>query len=92
MNPKMLLLAKEKIVSLSELQKNPSKALNAPIVRIVKNGKEMGIYFDIEEYEDMMEDELELTDKFKKELEESIRQSKKGEVFPIEELFKKYKK
>ena len=43
---------------LSELQKNPSKALDADIVRIVKNGKEVGIFMSKEEFEDLMEEHL----------------------------------
>ncbi len=39
------ILSKEKIVSLSEIQRNPGKALSGEIVRIVKNGKEIGIFF-----------------------------------------------
>ena len=51
-------LLKEKIVSLSELQRNPSRALNADIVRIVRSGKELGIFMKRAEFEDLLEEQL----------------------------------
>jgi len=83
---KMLILSKEKIISLSELQKNPSKALNADIVRIVKNGKEIGIFLSKEEFEDLIEEGLPLKKSFKKELDESIEKSKKSEPKPLNDI------
>lgn len=47
------ILAKEKIVSLSEIQRNPGKALSGEIVRIVKNGKEIGIFLSKKQCEDI---------------------------------------
>ena len=82
----MLILAKEKIISLSELQKNPSRALNADIVRIVKNGKEIGIFLSKEEFEDLVEEGLPLKKSFKKELNESIEKSKKEKLKPLKEI------
>lgn len=61
-------LAKEKVVSLSALQKNPSRALDADIVRITKNGEDIGIFFKRDEFVDLIEDQLALKDGFKKEL------------------------
>lgn len=82
-------LAKEKIVSLSELQKNPSAALDAPIVRIVKNGKEIGIFMTKEEFEDLLEENLPLRPEFEAELDELDKRSRKEKLYPIEDLFKK---
>lgn len=81
-----LILAKEKIVSMSELQKNPSKALNADIVRIVKNGKEIGIYMSKEEFEDMVEENLTLQKEFDKELKKAIEKSKKSKTKPLTDI------
>lgn len=78
------ILGKEKIVSLSELQKNPAKALDGSIIRIVKNGKEIGIFFSIEEFEDFIEDQLPLKESFKKDLERAIK--KKGKGIPLSEI------
>lgn len=75
------ILGKEKIVSLSELQKNPGKALDGNIIRIVKNGKEIGIFFSIEEFEDFIEEQLPLKESFKKELDKAIK--KKGKGLPL---------
>jgi PHD/YefM family antitoxin component YafN of YafNO toxin-antitoxin module len=80
-------LIKEKIVSLSELQKNPFKALNAKIVRIVKNGKEIGIFMTKEEFEDFIEEQLPLKSSFKAELKKAIKESKKGKkLLPLKTI------
>lgn len=77
------ILIRQKIISLSELQKNPSKALDAAIVRIVKNGKEIGIFMSKEEFEDLIEEHLPLHEEFAKELEKSIKVSKKTQLVPL---------
>jgi hypothetical protein len=77
------LLSEEKIISLSELQKNPSKALSGKIVRIVKNGKEMGIFMSKEQFEDFLEDFLPFTEEFEKELKESEEETKNGNYTPL---------
>lgn len=79
-------LLKEKIVTLSELQRNPSRALDGDIVRIVKNGKELGIYLSREEFEDIMEEHMELKPSFKKELNAIIKKSKKGKRIPLSDI------
>lgn len=78
------ILTKEKIISISELQKNPGRALDAHIVRIVKNGKEIGIFMSKEEFEDFVEENLSLKKSFKIELEEAQKDSNKTK--PIAEL------
>ena len=72
------ILAKEKIISISALQKNPSQALDAAIVRIVKNGKEIGIYMSKEEFEDFIEEHLPLQKGFDAELDTAVKSSKNG--------------
>ncbi|MFA5829590.1 MAG: hypothetical protein WC843_03790 [Candidatus Gracilibacteria bacterium] len=79
-------LSKEKIVSLSELQKNPAKALDAKIVRIVKNGKEIGIFLSKQEFEDLIEENLPLKNEFKTELDASLKKLKKAKKFPLESI------
>ena len=79
-------LLQEKIVSLSELQRNPSRALDAGIVRIVKSGKEIGIYFQKEQFEDLFEEHLELKPTFKKELTQLVARSKKGRRYSLRDL------
>lgn len=80
------LLAKEKIVSLSEVQRNPMKAFSSDIVRIVKNGKEIGIFLSKEEFEDLAEEYLPLKATFRTELNQSIRKSKKGPLKNLKEI------
>jgi PHD/YefM family antitoxin component YafN of YafNO toxin-antitoxin module len=77
------ILAKEKIISLSEIQKNPAKALTGDIVRIVKNGKEIGIFMSKEQFEDFIEEFLPLNEDFEKELKESIKQARNGNTKPL---------
>lgn len=79
-------LLKEKIVSVSDLQKNPIKALDAKIVRIVKNGKEIGIFMSKEEFEDFLEESLDLKDSLRKELDDSLKNNKKEPVTPLKKI------
>lgn len=79
-------LLKEKIVSLSELQRNPSRALDSAIVRIVRSGKEMGIYFQKDQFEDMLEEHMELQPAFKKEVAQLVAKSKKGRRYSLKDL------
>ncbi len=80
------LLLKEKIISLSELQKNPSKALEGDIIRIVKNGKEIGIFMSKEEFEDIMEEYLPLNPAFEKDLKKSIAGTKRKNLTPLRDI------
>ena len=81
------ILLKEKIISLSELQKNPSKALEGDIVRIVKNGKEIGIYLSKEEFEDIIEENLPLKSEFERDLQKSVAKTKQKK-FQIKKVFR----
>ena len=78
-------IMKEQIVSLSQLQKNPGKYLNSGVVRIVKNGKEVGVFIAKEDFEDFVEETLSLNPNFKSQFEKSYKNSsKKGK--PITDL------
>lgn len=79
-------LSREKIVSLSELQRNPGKALDADIVRIMNHSTTVGIFMSLEEFEDFMEEYLPLKESFKKELDTVIRKSKKEKRIPLEDI------
>lgn len=79
-------LTKEKIVSLSELQKNPGKALDADIVRIVKNGKEIGIFMSKDEFEDFVEEHLSLKPSFEKELKAMEKKNRKYKPIPLSKI------
>lgn len=81
-----MILGKEKIVTLSQLQKNPAKALNAEIVRIVKNGKEIGIFFTKDEFEDLIEENLPLHPDFKKKLDKSLKKVKKIRTTSLKDI------
>lgn len=79
-------LTKEKIVSLSELQRNPGKALSGAIVRIVKNGKELGIYMSKEEFEDFAEEQLSIKKEAKKELKKAIKEASEGKLMALKDI------
>lgn len=70
------ILLNQRIVSVSDLQKNPLKALEGKFVRIVKNGKEIGIYISKDEFEDLMEENLRTKSSFKEELKAAVKNSK----------------
>lgn len=76
-------LSKEKIVTLSQLQRNPAKALDADIVRIVKNGKEIGIFMSKEEFDDFVEEQLVIKEGAKKEIAQALKEAKKGKLIPL---------
>ncbi len=80
------ILTKEKIISFSQLQKNPAKALDAGIVRIVKNGKEIGIFLTKEEFEDMVEENLPIKASFKAKLAQAVKKSKRGKKFALNNI------
>ena len=77
------ILGKEKIISLSDMQKNPGKALDGDIVRIVKNGKEIGIFMSKAQFEDFIEETLSLKADFEKELKNAIKNSKQSKMTPL---------
>lgn len=77
-------LGKEKIVSLSDLQKNPAKALDGRIIRIVKNGKEIGIFMSKAEFDDFLEETLSLKKSFEGELDAAIMKSKTEKLRPLD--------
>ncbi len=79
-------LAKEKVIPISALQKNPSQALDAAIVRIVKNGEEIGIFMSKEEFEDFIEEHLPLKQDFEVELDEAIAQSENTKRKPLKSI------
>jgi len=79
-------LLREKIVSLSALQRNPSRALDAAIVRIVKSGKELGIFFQKDQFEDILEEHLELQPSFRKDLKRLVSKSRKSRRFSLKDL------
>ena len=80
-------LLKEKIVSLSELQRNPSRALNGDIVSIVRSGKELGIFMKRAEFEDLLEEQLPLKTAFRSELDSAIKKSKSKKRMVKKKLF-----
>lgn len=72
-------------MSLSELQRNPSRALDSAIVRIVRSGKEMGVFLRKDEFEDLLEEKMELKASFKKELKGLLPKGK-GQRYSLKDL------
>ncbi len=81
------ILYREKIVSLSQIQRNPSLALSGDIIRIVKNGKEIGIFFSKEEYDDLIEEHMEIKPEFKKKIKDSLRNIKHQKLKSLKSIF-----
>ncbi len=83
-------LAQENVVSIRDIQRNPSRVLKG-ITRVVKNNRTMGFYLDKENYEDLLEEEAMLNNpRFMKELEESYKQAKAGKTISLKDVAKEY--
>jgi len=50
------LLTRETVVSVSDLQRNTTAALSKPIVRITRNGSDIGVFFSSEQLEEISEE------------------------------------
>jgi len=84
------MLAKEKIVSIRELQKNPSKALQG-VTRIIRNGKSVGLFLSDEMWDELQEDIEMMTSKgLEKRIAAARKQIKKGTMKSLEEVMKEH--
>lgn len=84
------ILTQERVVSIRDLQKHPSQALQG-VTRIVKNGKSLGIFFDEETLEDMLEDfEAMSSPKYLASIRKSDKEIKEGKVVSLAAMKKEY--
>lgn len=84
------LLARERVVSIRELQKNPTKALQG-ITRVMKNGKSVGFFLDEEVFENFIEDiEALLSPNYQASIQQAMKEVKAGKGVTLEALKKEY--
>lgn len=83
-------LQQENIVTIRELQKNPSTALKK-VTRILRNGKTFGFFFAESEIEDLMEDiEALSSPNYLASIKRADQNIKAGKTVPLETVLKKY--
>lgn len=84
------LLVKERIASIRDVQKNPSKTLRG-ITRVMRGGKTFGFFFSHEEFDDLLED---IEAMASKDLRARVRFARKGfkkhDAVSPSDLLKKY--
>ena len=68
------LLAKERIASIREIQKSPSKSLFG-LTRVMRGSKTLGFFFSVQEFEELLED---LEAASSKSLRQRVRLARKG--------------
>lgn len=84
------ILAEENIVSIRDIQRNPSRALKG-VSRVIKNNRTIGFYFDKEAYENLLEEEAMLNNpRFLKKIAEARKEAREGKIVPFEEILKEY--
>ncbi|MFA5994999.1 MAG: hypothetical protein WCW27_00775 [Patescibacteria group bacterium] len=83
-------LQQENIVTIRELQKNPSTALKN-VTRIMRNGKTFGFFFAQSEMADLMEDlEALASPNYLRSIAKADKNIKEGKTIPLEKLLKEY--
>ncbi|MEK7540075.1 MAG: hypothetical protein AAB558_02400 [Patescibacteria group bacterium] len=84
------ILNQERVVSIRELQMNPSKVLKG-ITRIMKNGKSIGFFLDKEALEDMLEDfEALNSPKYLASIRRADQEIREGKTLSLGKVMKKY--
>lgn len=87
---KLDLLTKENIVTIRDLQKNPSQALKG-ISRIIRNGKTVGFFFSQVDLEDLMADTEEtVSPQFQKKIIAGKKQTARHQGMELADVKKRY--
>ena len=83
-------LSKESVVSIRDIQKNPSKALQG-LTRVMRGTKTMGFYLSNEEMDNLLEDlEAAASPTLRARVKEARKGLKKSETTSIDDLAKQY--
>ena len=83
-------LVKERIASIREVQKNPSKALRG-VTRVMRGSHTVGFFFDNEELDNLLEDiEASASPHFQAHMRRARREMKAGKFISLEEVLKRY--
>lgn len=86
----LMIVNKEKVVSVRDVQRNPSAVLQG-LTRIVKNGKTLGFFLNKEEWEELKEDMEALSSpQYLQSIRDADEQIMRGETVPIEQVMKEY--
>ena len=84
------ILAKERIASIRDVQKNPSRALRG-ITRVMRGSHTVGFFFDNEELDDFLEDiEASASPRFQAHMRRARLEMKAGKFIPLGEVLKRY--
>lgn len=84
------LLAKERVASIREVQKNPSQALQG-VTRVIRGAKTVGFFFSSEEMDDILEDfEAFSSPHFQAEVGRARKELAKGKGISLGKIVKRY--
>ncbi len=84
------ILAKEHIVSIRDVQKNPSKSLRG-LTRVMNGSKTHGFFFSIDDMDDLMEDiEMSMSKSLRATVKKARLEIKRGETISLDDFRKKY--
>jgi len=83
-------LVNERIASIREVQKNPSKALRG-VTRVMRGSKTVGFFFDNEEVDEILEDlEALSSPQFQRQVRQARKELAEGKGIPLEKILKRY--
>lgn len=83
-------IADERIASIRDVQKNPSKALRG-FTRVMRGGKTMGFYLSASEWDEMLEDlEASASTSLKKRVRKARKDLRENRVVSLGQLAKEY--
>ena len=84
------LLTQERIASIRDVQKNPSKALRG-ITRVMRGSKTVGFFFSNDDFDEILEDiEAGACRDLRRRVKTARAGLKKGETFSLESIAAKY--
>lgn len=90
MSTPFAVLANERLASIRDVQKNPSKALRG-ITRVMRGSKTLGFFLSEEQFGDLVESlEAATSEPFLKRMRQAKRQMKAGRGIPLKTLAKRY--
>lgn len=83
-------LARERIASIRDVQKHPSRAL-AGITRVIRGGKTIGFFLANEEWSDLMEDvDAAHSPAFRARVKSARKQAAAGTAAPLSDVAARY--
>ena len=84
------ILGRERVASIREIQRNPSRALYG-ITRVVRGSKTVGFFFDNRELDDLLEDiEALSSPRFLARMRKARREYRAGKAIPATVIARRY--